>query len=38
MNMGDYRDLPRQFGSNNAGMVIRGGTVVLNRIGWKGPK
>lgn len=38
MNMGDYRDLPRQFGSNNVGMAIRGGTVVLNRIGWKGPR
>lgn len=35
MNVGDYRDLHRQFGVNNVAIAIRGGTVVLNRIGWK---
>jgi imidazolonepropionase len=35
LNLGDYRDLPRQFGVNHVGMVIRSGSVVFNRIGWK---
>ena len=35
LNLGDYRELPRQFGINHVGMVIRSGSVVFNRIGWK---
>jgi imidazolonepropionase len=38
LNLADYRDLPRQFGVNHVGMVIRAGTVVFNRIGWKAPR
>jgi imidazolonepropionase len=38
MNVGDYRDIHRQFGANNVAIAIRGGTVVLNRIGWKPEK
>lgn len=35
MNLPDYRELPRRFGMNHVGMVIRGGAIVSNRIGWK---
>jgi imidazolonepropionase len=35
LNLSDYRELPRQFGINHVGMVIRSGSVVFNRIGWK---
>jgi imidazolonepropionase len=35
MNLSDYRELPCRFGMNNVGMVIRGGEVMSNRIGWK---
>lgn len=35
LNLADYRELPRQFGINHVGMVIRSGSVVFNRIGWK---
>ena len=38
LNLSDYRDLPRQIGVNHVGMVIRNGTVVFNRIGWKSSK
>jgi imidazolonepropionase len=35
LNLADYRELPRQFGVNHVGMVIRSGSVVFNRIGWR---
>jgi imidazolonepropionase len=35
LNLADYRELPRQFGSNHVALVIREGAVVFNRIGWK---
>ncbi|MGH9693703.1 MAG: amidohydrolase family protein, partial [Bryobacteraceae bacterium] len=35
MNLRDYRELPRSFGVNHVGMVIREGSIVSNRIGWK---
>jgi len=35
LNLASYRDLPRQFGINHVGLVIRSGNVVFNRIGWK---
>jgi imidazolonepropionase len=38
LNLTSYRDLPRQFGINHVGMVIRAGEVVFNRIGWKPPR
>jgi imidazolonepropionase len=38
LNLSGYRDLPRQFGINHVGLVIRGGNVVFNRIGWKPPR
>ena len=31
----DYREIPRQFGINHVGMVLRDGTVVYNRSRWK---
>jgi imidazolonepropionase len=37
LNLADYHELPRQFGVNHVGMVIRAGAVVFNRIGWKAP-
>jgi imidazolonepropionase len=37
LNLTDYRDLPRQFGMNHVGLVLRAGAVVFNRIGWKAP-
>ena len=38
LNLTSYRDLPRQFGINHVGLVIRAGNVVFNRIGWKPPR
>lgn len=38
LNLADYHELPRQFGVNHVGMVIRAGAVVFNRIGWKAPR
>jgi imidazolonepropionase len=35
LNLTDYRDLPRQFGVNHVGFVMRAGAVVFNRIEWK---
>ena len=35
LNLNDYRELPRQFGINHVGMVIRGGSVVFNRTSFK---
>jgi imidazolonepropionase len=35
MNLADYRELPRRFGMNHVGMVIRGGEIMSNRIGSK---
>jgi imidazolonepropionase len=31
----DYREIPRQFGINHVGIVLRSGEVVLNRSRWK---
>jgi imidazolonepropionase len=38
LNLASYRELPRQFGINHVGLVIRAGNVVFNRIGWKPPR
>ena len=38
LNLAHYRDLPRQFGINHVGLVLRAGNVVFNRIGWKPPR
>ena len=38
LNLTSYRELPRQFGINHVGLVIRAGNVVFNRIGWKPPR
>lgn len=38
LNLTNYRDLPRQFGVNHVGLVMRAGSVVFNRIGWKPPR
>ncbi len=35
MNLSDYREIPRRFGMNHVGMVVREGRIVLNRTGWK---
>ncbi len=35
MNLSDYREIPRRFGTNHVGMVIRDGKIVFNRTGWK---
>jgi imidazolonepropionase len=35
MNLPDYREIPRRFGTNHVGMVIREGKIVFNRTGWK---
>lgn len=35
LNVGDYREVPRQFGINHVDMAIRQGTIVLNRTRWK---
>ncbi|MDQ2841225.1 MAG: amidohydrolase family protein [Acidobacteriota bacterium] len=35
MNLPDYREIPRRFGSNHVGMVIRDGKIAFNRTGWK---
>ncbi len=35
LNLPDYREIPRRFGMNHVGMVIREGRVVFNRTGWK---
>ena len=35
LNVGDYREVPRQFGINNVDMAIRQGSIVLNRTRWK---
>lgn len=35
LNVDDYREIPRQFGSNHVGMVIRRGAVVFNRTSWR---
>lgn len=35
MNLADYREIPRCFGTNHVGMVIREGKIVFNRTGWK---
>ena len=31
----DYREIPRQFGINHVGMVLRNGALVFNRSRWK---
>ena len=31
----DYREIPRQFGINHVGMVLRQGALVFNRSRWK---
>jgi imidazolonepropionase len=38
LNLTDYRDLPRQFGVNHVGLVIKSGTIAFNRIKWKAPQ
>jgi imidazolonepropionase len=38
LNLTNYRELPRQFGINHVGLVLRAGNVVFNRIGWKPPR
>ncbi len=35
MNLPDYREIPRRFGTNHVGMVIREGKIAFNRTGWK---
>ena len=35
LSVPDYREIPRQFGINHVGMVLRDGAVVLNRSRWK---
>jgi imidazolonepropionase len=35
LNVGDYREVPRQFGINHVDMAIRQGSIVLNRTRWK---
>ena len=35
LDMPDYRELPRRFGSNHVLIAIRGGRIVLNRSRWK---
>ncbi|HEX6495163.1 MAG TPA: amidohydrolase family protein [Acidobacteriaceae bacterium] len=35
MNLPDYREIPRRFGTNHVGMVIREGKIAFNRPGWK---
>lgn len=35
MNLPDYREIPRRFGTNHVGMVVREGKIVFNRTGWK---
>ena len=35
MNVPDYREIPRRFGTNHVGMAIREGKVVFNRNGWR---
>lgn len=35
LQIGDYRDVPRQFGINHVAMAIRQGNIVLNRTRWK---
>ncbi len=35
LNVGDYREVPRQFGINHVDMAIRQGIIVLNRTRWK---
>lgn len=35
LNVGDYREVPRQFGINHVDMVVRQGSIVFNRTRWK---
>jgi imidazolonepropionase len=35
LNLPNYRELPRRFGMNHVGMVIREGKIAFNRTGWK---
>ncbi|HEX4169993.1 MAG TPA: amidohydrolase family protein [Bryobacteraceae bacterium] len=35
MSLPDYREIPRRFGTNHVGMVVREGRIVFNRTGWK---
>ncbi len=35
LNLPDYREIPRRFGINHVGMVVREGRIVFNRTGWK---
>ncbi len=35
LTISDYRDIPRQFGINHVGMVLRDGNLVFNRSQWK---
>ena len=35
LNLDDYRELPRRLGSNYVGMVIRNGTIAMNRTRWR---
>jgi imidazolonepropionase len=34
MNVSDFRDIPRQLGMNQVGLVIKDGNIVLNRGRW----
>jgi imidazolonepropionase len=35
LSVGDYRELARQFGINHVGMIMRRGSLVLNRTRWR---
>jgi imidazolonepropionase len=35
LNLPDYRELPRRFGTNHVGMAIRDGKIAFNRTSWK---
>lgn len=35
INLPDYRQIPRQLGTNTVGMAIREGKISFNRAGWK---
>ena len=35
LSVGDYREIPRQFGINHVEMAIRQGSIVLNRSRWR---
>jgi imidazolonepropionase len=35
LSVGDYREVPRQFGINHVEMALRQGNIVLNRTRWR---